>query len=370
MAERARDMIQEQPMGSAHRPGNQGQPLFSRPLPDGPLTRCASLGFRAAVALRNNMYTRLSPLSWKAPCPVISVGAISAGGTGKTPVSLLVGTYLQSKGWNVAFLSRGYRRIDRRPRIVAPREKIDWELIGDEPWLLHDRLPDAWLCIDSRRRRSARMLASRMPGRPVFVLDDGFQHRALRRDLDLVCLHHAVLHDHMIPRGYLREPVVSLGRAGAALLIGGLEERTALEDTRNVLAGLFPHLPVFILFQQKGDWINAGTGEKRKKPPSDDPLLVCGIARPERFLAMVRADGIQPSGQYLFSDHHRFITNDFNKTRELYSKVIISTEKDAVRLCHAGIVPAEQLWYLTLEVRFFDETRGNQFFTLIDKHIY
>jgi tetraacyldisaccharide 4'-kinase len=253
---------------------------------------------------------------------------------------------------------------------VAPQEKIDWKLIGDEPWLLHNRLPDTWLGIDARRCRTAAALAKKMPGRPVYVLDDGFQHRALQRDLDLVCLHHAVLTDRMIPAGFLREPVASLNRAGAALIIGLKTERTALERTRDALTRFFPQLPFFILFQEMGDWVNGGTGEKRAKPPSGDPLLVCGIARPERFLAMVRASGITPGAELIFPDHHNFITNDFNKTRELYSKVIISTEKDAVRLCRSGIVSAEKVWYLTIRLRFDADNGEKQFFTLIDKHIY
>jgi tetraacyldisaccharide 4'-kinase len=341
------------------------------PFPHSLLARCASSGFGAVVAVRNTLYNRLPGLSKKAPCPVISVGAISAGGTGKTPLALLVGEYLLSKGRDVAFLSRGYRRADRRTRIVAPRETIAWEQVGDEPWLLHNRLPDTWLGIDARRCRTAAALAGKMPGgRSVFVLDDGFQHRALRRDLDLVCLHHAVQQDRLIPAGFLREPIASLNRAGAALIIGSADECSAIERTRDALDGLFPRLPFFILFQERGDWVNAATGEKREKPPSDHPLLVCGIARPERFLAMVRASGITPGAELIFPDHHHFITNDFNKTRELYSKVIISTEKDAVRLCRTGIVSAEKVWYLTIRLRFESGSGEEQFFKLIDKHIF
>jgi tetraacyldisaccharide 4'-kinase len=350
---------------------SRGKGRFTGPFPGSRLARCASSGFGAVVALRNTLYDHLPRLSKKAPCPVISVGAISAGGTGKTPLALLVGEYLLSKDRGVAFLSRGYRRADRRARIVAPRETIDWELIGDEPWLLHNRLPDTWLGIDARRCRTAAALAEKMhEGRPVYVLDDGFQHRALRRNLDLVCLHHAVLQDHMIPRGFLREPVASLSRAGAALIIGSAEERTALERAREALTRLFPRLPFFILFQEMGVWVNAATGEKSEKPPFDDPLLICGIARPERFLAMVRASGITPGAELIFPDHHHFITNDFNKTRELYLKGIISTEKDAVRLCRAGIVPVEKVWYLTIRLRFEADSREKQFFKLIDKHIF
>ncbi|MBN1129391.1 MAG: tetraacyldisaccharide 4'-kinase, partial [Chitinispirillaceae bacterium] len=100
-----------------------------------PFARSASSLFCSAVSLRNSLYDHLPFFSRRTPYPVVSIGGIRAGGTGKTPIALLVGRYLLSKGCTVAFLSRGYRRKDRRCRIVAPHETVDWELIGDEPWL-------------------------------------------------------------------------------------------------------------------------------------------------------------------------------------------------------------------------------------------
>ncbi|MBN1128261.1 MAG: tetraacyldisaccharide 4'-kinase, partial [Chitinispirillaceae bacterium] len=159
-----------------------------------------------------------------------------------------------------------------------------------------------------------------------------------------------------------------LSRASVALLIGSKDQLSSLEQTRNSLLSLFPQLPVFILFQEPGSWVNAATGEKAIKPPHTHPLLVCGIARPERFLSMVRASGVTPSAELIFPDHHHYIKNDFPKSRELYSKVFIMTEKDAVRLRNSRIVPADIIWYLTVELRFNDRSGETLFYRLIDNY--
>jgi tetraacyldisaccharide 4'-kinase len=320
--------------------------------------------------VRNALYDATPTLSQRATRPVISIGGISAGGTGKTPLTLLIGEYLIAKHCGVAILSRGYRRTDTLTRIVAPGDQISWETIGDEPWLLHHRLPAAWLGVDARRIRAARLLASRMPDRSVFLLDDGFQHRALHRDLDIVSLHQGVTQDRMIPAGYLREPFSSLKRAHIAVLIGSPDELPRLEQTRDFLVKRFPTLPWCIMTQQPGEWHNLGTGKKTIDPPLNRPVLISGIARPERFIAMVRRAGITPCKELIFSDHHRYIRNDFIKTRELYSNGFVTTEKDAVRIQETGILPADHVWYLSIKLCFVDKESEQRLYGLIDKHTF
>jgi tetraacyldisaccharide 4'-kinase len=338
---------------------------FGQSLP----VKMASSLFGVAVGFRNALYDHLPILSHKADRPVISIGGIRAGGTGKTPVALMVGEYLLSKKYAVAFLSRGYGRYNHGPRIVKPHETVPWEEIGDEPCLIHNRLPQAWLGIDAKRSRAASKLSTLLPERAVFVLDDGFQHRALRRDLDIVCLHDALQNDRLIPAGYLREPVSALSRAHAALIIGSADSSELLEGQRLRLVERFPRLCTAVLFQEMGHWVNAGDGRIAAAPPIENPLLVCGIARPERFIAMVRRAGITPCAERIFPDHHRYIANDINKTRELYLKGVITTEKDAVRLKTSGIVPAEKVWYCTLNFRFAERKNEERFYTIIDTRI-
>jgi tetraacyldisaccharide 4'-kinase len=334
-----------------------------------PLPKLASLLYGGVVRMRNAAYDRFPSLSHPAKRPVISIGSIRAGGTGKTPLALLTAEYLLSKGYAAAFLSRGYRRKEKKLRIVKPGETVSWESIGDEPALLHERLPGTWLGIDGDRCAAAAALAPLLPERAAFILDDGFQHRSIRRDLDIVCLHRAPFIDRLIPLGYLREQPSSLARAQAIVLIGKSREEVALHQDRSNLSARFPSIPIFSAVQQAGPWINLATGESVAIPPCKEPLLLCGIARPERFSDLVRQAGIVPRAKHFFSDHHPFTTDDFTETHELYSKGIITTEKDAARLKKLNIVPADVIWYLTIELRFTNAADQAGFFSLIDKTI-
>jgi tetraacyldisaccharide 4'-kinase len=318
------------------------------------LLQSASALYGGSLALRNACYDLFPRLSGSAPRPVISIGGVRAGGSGKTPVAALVGGYLLSRGIDVAFLSRGYRRTDSGNRMVRPGETVPWTTIGDEPALLHNRLPQSWLGIGADRRTTAALLAPHLPGRSVYILDDGFQHRALRRDLDIVCLHDSFLSDRLLPAGFLRERLSSLSRANVALLIGLRSNEDALRRGRDHLAGRFPHLQTAILFQEPGCWINARDGARLSRPPLAKPLLICGIARPSRFLTMVRNAGIAPAAEIVFSDHHPYAESDFSSEPEGVKNGIITTEKDAVRLRSIAVVPIEKMWYLTIELCFGD----------------
>jgi tetraacyldisaccharide 4'-kinase len=328
--------------------------------------KAVSAVYGAAVGFRNALYDSLPFLSCKADRPVISIGGLRAGGTGKTPVALMVGEYLSSKGFDVAFLSRGYRRKDRGLHIIKPHEKASWLAIGDEPCLLHERLPQSWLGIGADRCSVAMRLSKLLPQHAVFVLDDGFQHRAIRRDLDIVCLHDSLLDDRLIPCGWLREPASALSRARVALIIGAADRTDALEALLSTLAKRFPGLCTAVLFQEPGQWTNAGDGRTAPVPQVKNPLLVCGIARPERFIAMVKKAGITPCAEHIFPDHHRYGIHDFSENRKLYSNGIITTEKDAVRLKTLSSVPAEKLWYCGVKLRFAGEKQKENLFSLID----
>ncbi|MCU0609363.1 MAG: tetraacyldisaccharide 4'-kinase [Chitinispirillaceae bacterium] len=334
-------------------------PAIARSFPVQLLSSC----YAGVISMRNFFYDHVSVLSKKAGRPVISIGGIRAGGTGKTPAALLVGSYLDSKNIPVCFLSRGYGRKNKSAQIVKPDEMVSWELVGDEPWLLHNRLPKSWLGIGSNRFASAKLCEVQIPQSAIFVLDDGFQHRGLRRDLEIVCLHADLFADKMLPAGYLREPVSSLARAQVLFLIGSPEEEQALATQCEALTARFC-IPSIALVHEAADWINiAGNGAA----PPVDPVLVCGIARPDRFCSTVRAAGMSPSAELIFPDHHVFVMNDFPENRELYSKGVVTTEKDAVRL--RGRFPDDKIWYCTTRLRFVCRTDEEQLRSLIDRAI-
>ena len=117
-----------------------------------------------------------------------------------------------------------------------------------------------------------------------------------------------------------------------------------------------------------GPWVNAATGTTSSLPPLKHPVLLCGIARPHRFITMVRRAGIVPCMEKLFPDHHLYQAGDFGN-RELYLNGIITTEKDAIRLRDLEAVPAEKMWYLTVNVRFSDITGKTEVFSLLDKSV-
>lgn len=336
----------------------------------GPAGQSLAAVYRRVINARNWCYDRISNFSKEAGRTVISIGGIRAGGTGKTPVAQLVGSLVLQKDFSVAFLSRGYGRKSKECCIVHPQQTTDWEIAGDEPAMLHENLPDTWLGICSDRLRSASILSKLVPPKTVFILDDGFQHRKIRRNLDIVCLNDSVFEDHLIPRGYLREPVDSLRRAHIALIIGEESAKDNLEKIRETLLKRYPHLSVFSLVQKPGKWVNVYSSEIRTTPPHRTPAAICGIARPHRFLSMLKQLDVEPSKTIIFPDHHIYNSNQLKRIRELYSHGGVTTQKDAVRIRKLGIVICPDLWYLKIELKFVLDDSLNRFNKLLDHYLH
>lgn len=284
-----------------------------------PLAAPFSFLFRLGVGVRNRLYDTGVFSTEFAPVPVISVGNLSVGGTGKTPVSRWLLELLRARGRRPALVSRGY---------------------GEDEILLHRRWnPDLPVVTAARRIEAVREAVER--GADVCVVDDGFQHRSLGRDLDLVLLSvEDPLPARLLPRGPYRESLGSLRRAQLALVTfhGRDREGEALEVIRRVSRRRggprcmpFPFVP--------GPWEELDGSPASE--PRGRPLLVTSVARPEAVAGMARRAGIKPSGVLAFPDHHRYRLSDLAEIRKAAgSGSVVTTEKDAVKLApHSGELP-------------------------------
>lgn len=334
---------------------------FPRPVIESRMAEAAGAFYERIIRRRNQQFDlgRRQVVSVKRP--VISVGGIRAGGTGKTPAVMLLAELLESLGCTVALLSRGYKRTGSSPLQLAPEQTPGWELIGDEPAMLRAAFPRIWLGIGADRALNARALEERMPDNSVFLLDDGFQHRYLHRDLDIVCIHESVLTDRMLPQGYLREPIDSLKRAQILFLICDESRVDNMKPLFTRLSDRFPDAEKFILVQKRAGWINTQTGEAADTLPLAHPVAICGIARPERFFNLLEATGIEPIKKILRPDHYHYRDNDFYSLRELYSQGLITTEKDAMRLLSVANLPKNMLWYLKVRLQFIENDSSARF---------
>jgi tetraacyldisaccharide 4'-kinase len=330
-----------------------------------------SRAFGAAVAARNAAFDSGKRFSAPAGRPTISVGGLSAGGTGKTPMTLLVGKYLCTQGCEVAFLSRGYGRKTKETVVSSPKTVDSWEMVGDEPAMLHAGLPESWLGVGSNRLRAASLLMPRLSSKAIFVLDDGFQHRRLKRDVDIVCLPPDPYNDMLLPSGTLREPLNGLKRAHCICLIGITEEAAVLEATRQRISREFPHVAVFILYQNPIGWINASSGTFQAELPLTQPIAVCGIARPQRFIFFLKKMRVFTSAQSIFSDHYKYREQDIASIASLPgSPGIVTTEKDVYRLKSLKLVSWPDIWYLKIDLQFSDSDSEKHFYRFIDKALF
>src|SRR5271156_5231004 len=267
--------------------------------------------FGAGVRARNTLYDRGIARANRLHGPVVSVGNLSVGGSGKTPFILVLGELLRARGVKFDILSRGYGRKTRGVALVDPGGLP--QDFGDEPLLLARRLEAS--VIVGENRYEAGVFSEKQFGPQLHLLDDGFQHRALARDFDIVLVTPEDTRDQLLPRGRLREPLASLGRADAVVLASGAS------------AEAFP-------VEGKLVW-RVRRGIAPKNVPSR-PVVFCGIARPKNFVLQLRTAGIEPAAEAFYSDHHAYSERDIRDLLALREKSeadgFVTTEKDAINL--------------------------------------
>ena len=267
--------------------------------------------YGAVVRMRNALYDRRLLPARRLQGFVVSVGNLSAGGSGKTPFVLMLGQYLKERGVKFDVLSRGYGRQSRGVLLVDP-SGLPGQL-GDEPLLIARKLDVP--VIVGEDRYSAGLFAESRFGPQLHLLDDGFQHRALARDFDIVLVTPQDATDKLLPAGRLREPPASLARAHAVVLASGASpEAFPLHNQLvwRVRRGIVP----------------------QDVPPR--PIVFCGIARPQNFVLQLRAAGIDPVAEAFYRDHHAYSESDIRDLLALRQKSdaggFVTTEKDAVNL--------------------------------------
>jgi tetraacyldisaccharide 4'-kinase len=302
-----------------------------------------AVAYEGIVRVRNMLYDRGLLPSHKLLRPVISIGNLTVGGTGKTPLVIHIARLLVEWGYAPVLLSRGYgRQSSRAPLSVAPWENPPpgAKAIGDEPALMRRRIPSLWLGISKDRLQAARQLDSLAP-QAVFLLDDGFQHRRLGRDLDIVLIDisQPLRSNRILPWGTLREPVSSLTRS-QLIVCNGLPGQEGCSAVEAEVARIHPSATVFHCSQEIDrvvffdDW--QGEGARDVTASIRGALLVAAIANPSRFQRDALARGIPVLGCEWFRDHHWFSSADWRACAEAARKagadILLITEKDAARI--------------------------------------
>jgi tetraacyldisaccharide 4'-kinase len=267
--------------------------------------------YGGVVGVRNALYDRGLLRARRLRAAVISIGNLSAGGSGKTSFVLLLGELLKARGLKFDVLSRGYGRKSRGVLLVDPAGLP--QEFGDEPLLIARKLQVP--VIVGEDRHEAGCFAESRFGPQLHLLDDGFQHRALARDFDIVLVTPQEASDRLLPAGRLREPLSSLRRADAVVLASGASAES------------FP-------LEGKLIWrVRRGIAPQNVPPR---PVLFCGIARPQQFTLQLRTANIEPAAEAFYRDHHAYSERDVRELLALRQKSegggFVTTEKDAVNL--------------------------------------
>jgi tetraacyldisaccharide 4'-kinase len=302
--------------------------------------RLASVPYAGAVRLRNWLYDREWKRSYCAAVPVVSIGNLTLGGTGKTPCVEYVARFYRQQERRVAIISRGYGGNGGR---------------NDEALVLEENLPDVPHLQGADRVALAGIAVEELESE-VLVLDDGFQHRRLQRNLDVMLIDatNPWGHGYLFPRGLLREPPSGLRRAGMAVLTrcDQVEDRARVRLLEEV-ARWAPQLPVAETTHRPAELTNSERGRASLRQLTERPVSAfCGIGNPEAFrrtLVNLRAD---VCAWRTFPDHHAYTRADVDDLRAWAGQqakdcVVVTTQKDLVKLCLAQLA-GRPLWALRI----------------------
>ncbi len=315
-----------------------------------------SLIYSSVIFLRNKLYDYGVFRSYKISKPVISIGNITTGGTGKTPLVILLSDYFLSKGKKVGIISRGYKRSSKEPVLVCDGININENTTeaGDELIMTANELMKKFkgsffIAADSNRVQAAEFLISRFDP-DVIILDDGFQHRRIRRDLDIVLIdsHNLInnrfLYDFTLPSGILRESFDNLRRADFIL------QNNKHEELKEIPALKIFKKEIFLMRYKSEYFID--NKNVILNPKERIAIIFSGIADDESFIDMIKSGGIRIKETMKFSDHHNYTESEieFLKKRCTGEEIYITTEKDFVKIRHfTGFIDNYQVYYLKMK---------------------
>lgn len=318
--------------------------------------------YRFAVFLRNKAYDWNWLLTRKAPIPVISIGNISAGGTGKTPITQWIAKQLMAHR-KVAISSRGYKsKAEAQDQVLVldPQHPAPPQVCGDEALLHQQELPAAIVVSGADRLLAAETAAAH--GAEVILVDDGFQRRSLHRSLDIVVIDASDPwgHGHLLPRGFLREPLSALCRADL-LILSKVTDSGAAQRIKDELRS-YSQAPI-VMTRLRASGVTFHDGHKAPSLQGHNVAMLCGIGNPQAFRQTIGELGGQIVLERLLADHESLSLSELQRFATLAQShgadFIVCTEKDYIKLTVSDL-PLRLAWISTVvealgDLRALDE---------------
>lgn len=307
------------------------------------------------TSFRNFLYDKGILKSYSFDLPIIAVGNLSVGGTGKTPqIEYLI--RLLSDNYKVATLSRGYKR--QSEGFVLADANANATILGDEPFQFYQKFPNVQVAVDANRRNGIEQLLSQNIKPEIILLDDAFQHRKVKAGFYVLLTAYNDLYadDYILPTGNLRESRSGAKRADIVIVTKcpvhlSLDEQNSIKEKLKLAENQELY---FTYIDYDGSVFSAEKQLQVSEIKNANKLLLAGIAKPEPFFKHLRKDNDEV---LIFPDHHHFSEKDISDIKDkAQNNIIITTEKDYVRL--KGQLPKEQLFYLPIKSSFISNNEN------------
>ncbi len=312
---------------------------------------------------------------YRADIPVVCVGNITVGGTGKTPVTEFLTEQLSRK-YTVAILSRGYGR--KTKGYIEVETGASYRTVGDEPKQLKRRFPDTVVVVCEKRAEGIRRIRKEHPEVNLILLDDGFQHRRVEPKVNIVLVDYTrpVMEDHMLPLGRLRDLPSQMSRANIVLVTKTPVDMTPIDRRLTVKSlKLFPYQDVFLTSMEEGEPEPLFPDVPGLVAPSRNIAVLAAIGNPKAMIDSLRKR-YNVMTSWLYRDHHAYRVRDMKKIERLVGglppdTVIVTTDKDAVKLTSRSRIPValqRRLYKIPVRIRF-DEGYREKFLARLDEDI-